>query len=63
MCFFDPSAFVSLPAAGLSSCFRPSGAKGARPDHARKLGPWSKFVASALGVQSGKSARGGIPST
>ena len=63
MCFFGPSAFSSLPAAGLSSCSRLRGTQGARPDPARKFGTWPRSVARALGVQSGTSARGGVPST
>ena len=63
MCFFGPLAFFSLAAAGLSSCSRFRGTQGARPDPARKFGPWPRSVARALGVQSRKSARGGIPST
>ena len=63
MCFFGPSAFLSLSAAGLSSCSRLRGTLGARPDPLRKFGLWPRSVARALGVQSGKSARGGIPST
>ena len=60
---FSPSAFFSLPAAGLSSCSRLRGTQGARPGPARKFGPWPRSVARALGVQSRKSAWGGIPST
>ena len=60
---FGPSAFFSLPAAGRSSCCRFRGTHGARPDPFRKFGPWPRSVARAVGVQSGKSARGGIPST
>ena len=63
MCFFGTPAFFSLPAACLSSCSRLRGTQGARPDPARKFGPWPRSVARALGVQSGKSTRGGIPST
>ena len=63
MCFFSTSAFFSLPVAGLFSCCRPRGKQGARPDLARKFEPWPRSAASALGVQSGKSPRGGIPST
>ena len=63
MCFFHPSAFFSLPAAGLSSCSRLRGTQGARPDPIRKFGFWPTSVARALEVQSGTSARGGIPST
>ena len=63
MCFFAPSLFVSLPAPGLSSCSRLHRMQGARPDPARNFEPWPRFVARALGVQSGKSTRGGIPST
>ena len=63
MCFLGPSAFVSLPAAGLSSCSLLRGTQGARPDPVRKFGPWPRSVARALGVQSGKSARRGIPIT
>ena len=63
MCFFGPSAFFSLPAAGLFSCSRLRGKQGARPNPARKFGPWPRSAARALGVQSGKSPRGGIPST
>ena len=63
MCFFCTSAFFSLPAAGLFSCSRLRGTQGARPDPARKFGPWPRSAARALGVQSGKSLRGGIPST
>ena len=63
MCFFHPSAFFSLPAAGLSSCSRLRGTQGARPDPIRKFGPPPRSVARALGVESGTSARGGIPST
>ena len=63
MCFFGPSPFFSLPPAGRSSCSRLRGTQGARPDPACKFGPWPRSVARALGVQSGKFARGGIPST
>ena len=63
MCFFSPSAFFSLPAAGLSSSSRLRGTQGAHPDPLRKFGPWPRSVACALGFQSGKFARGGIPST
>ena len=35
----------------------------ARPDAIRKFGPRPRSVARALGVQSGTSARGDIPST
>ena len=61
--FFGPSAFFALPAAGRFSCSRLRGTQGARPGPARKFGLWPRSVARALGVQSGKSARGGIPST
>ena len=63
MCSFGTSAFISLPAAGLSSCSRLRGTQGTRPDAARMFGPWLRSVAREMGVQSGKSARGGIPST
>ena len=63
MGFGGPSAFCSLPAAGLSSWSRLRVTQGACPDPLRKFGPWPKSVARALGVQSGKSARGGIPIT
>ena len=63
MRFFFTSAFFSLPAAGLSLCSRLRGTQGARPDPVRKFGPRPRSVARALGVQSGKSAPGGIPST
>ena len=63
VCFFGPSAFFSLPAAGISSCSRLRGTQRARLDSARKFGPWPRSVARALGVQSRKSARGGIPTT
>ena len=36
---------------------------GSRPDSMRKFGPQPRFVARALGVESGTSSRGGIPST
>ena len=52
MCFFGPSSFFSLPAAGLFSYSRLRGTQGARPDPARKFGPWPRSVAHALGVQS-----------
>ena len=58
-----PSASFPLPTEGLSSCSRLRGTQGARPDPARKFGPSPRSVARALGVQSGKSAREGIPST
>ena len=62
--FFWPFGIIfSLPAAGLSSCSRLRGTQGAHPDPACKFGPWPRSVARALGVQSGKSARGRIPST
>ena len=63
MCFFGPSAFISLPAAGPFTCSWLRGTQGARPDPVRKFGPRPRSVARALGVQSGKSAPGGIPST
>ena len=63
MCFIGPSAFFSLPVAGLFSCSRLRGTQGARPDPVRKFGPWPRSVARALGVQSRTSPRGGIPST
>ena len=63
MCFFYPSAFFSLPAAGLSSCSRLRGTQGARPDPIRKFGPRPKSAARALGVERGTPARGGMPST
>ena len=63
MCFFGPSAFFSLPAAGFSSCSRLCRTQGARPDPARKFGLWPRSVSRALGVQSCNSAQGGIPST
>ena len=61
--FFGPSECYSLPAAGLSSRSWLRGTQEARPDPLRKLGPWPRSVARALGVQSSKSARGGVPST
>ena len=61
--FFGPSAFFSLPAAGLSSCSRLHGTQGARADPIHKFGLRARSVARALGVQSGTFARGGIPST
>ena len=51
MCFFGPSAFLFLPAADLSSCSRLRGTQGARPDPARKFGPWPRSVARALGFK------------
>ena len=63
MCFFHPSAFFSLPAAGISSCSPLRGTRGARPDLMRKFGPPPRSVSRALGVETGTSARGGIPST
>ena len=60
--FLDLQQFP-LPAAGLSSCSRLRGTQGAHPDPARNVGPWPRFVARALGVQSRRAARGGIPST
>ena len=63
MYFFCPWLFFSLTAAGLSSCSRLRGSQGARPDPARKFGPWPRYVARVLEGQSDKSARGGIPST
>ena len=61
--FFGTSAFFSLAVAGFFSFFRLRGTQGARSDPARKFGPWPRSVARALGVQSGKSPRGGIPRT
>ena len=55
--------FFSLPAAGLFSCSWLRGTQGAHPDPARMFGPWPRSAAHALGVPSGKSPRGGIPST
>ena len=63
LCFSGTLAFFSLPAAGLFSCSRLRGTQGARPDPIRKFGPRPRAVAHALGVESGTSARGGIPST
>ena len=63
MCFFHPSAFFSPLAAGLSTCSRLRGTQGARPDPIRKIGARPRSVARALGVESGTSARGSIPST
>ena len=63
MCFFGPSAYFSLPAAILLSCSPLPGTQGARPDLARKFGPWPRSVVSTLWVKSGMSPRGGIPST
>ena len=61
MCIRDsPSAFFSLPAAGLSSCSRLRSTQRARPDPLRKFGPWPGSVAQAIRVQNGKSARGGF---
>ena len=45
------------------SCSRLRGTQETRMDLARKFGRWPRSVARALGVQSGKSPRGGIPST
>ena len=39
------------------------GTQGVHPDPARKLGPYPRSAARALGVQTGKSPRGGILST
>ena len=63
ICVFLALRHFSLPASGLFSCSRRRGTQGARPDPARKFGPWPRSAARALGVQSGKSPRGGIPST
>ena len=63
MCFFHPSAFFYLLAAGLSSCSWLRGTQGAHPDPIRKFGPRPRSVARAVGVESGTSAGGGIPST
>ena len=60
--FWDFGIFCSS-GRGSFSCPRLRGTQGTRPDPARKFGPWPRSVARALGVQSGKSARGGIPST
>ena len=51
MCFFHPSAFFSLPAAGLSSCSRLRGTQGAHPDPIRKFGPRPRSVARDLGLK------------
>ena len=61
--FFGPSEFFSLPAPGLSSCSRLCGTQGARSDPKRNFERWPLSVARAAGVESGTSARGGIPST
>ena len=61
--FFHPTVFFSLPAAGLSSCSRPRGTQGARPDPIRKFGLRPRSVARALGVESGTFALGGIQTT
>ena len=53
----------SLPAAGLLSIFRLRSMRRAHPDPSRKFGPWLRSAARALGGQSGKTPRGGIPST
>ena len=50
MCFFGPSAFFSLPPAGLSSCSWLRGTQGARPDPAHKFG-----LAEVRGTCSGGS--------
>ena len=63
MCFFHPSAFFYLLSAGLSSCSWLRGTQGAHPDPIRKFGPRPRSVARAVGVESGTSAGGGIPST
>ena len=62
-CVSAPLAYFSVPAAGLSSCSRLRGTQGARLDPARRFGLWPRSVAPAMGLQSRKSARGGIPST
>ena len=62
--FFSPfGIFFSSGRGSFSSCSRLHGTQGARPDPIRKFGPRPRSVARALGVQSGTSARGGIPST
>ena len=53
MCFFHPSAFFSLPTAGLSSCSRLRGTRGARPDPISKFGSRPRSVARALWVERG----------
>ena len=57
------NVFFSPPVMRLSSCSRLPSTLVARPDPLRKFGPWPRSAARAQGVQSGKSARGGIPST
>ena len=42
MCFFGPSAFISLPAAGPFTCSWLRGTQGARPDTVRKFEPWPR---------------------
>ena len=61
--FFSPSVFFSLPPGGLFPSSRLRGTQEARPDAVRKLGPWSRSVARALGFGRGTSARVCIPRT
>ena len=63
MCFLARRHFFNVPSAGRFSFSRIRGTQGARPDPARKFRPRPRSMAHALGVQSGKSPRGGTPST
>ena len=62
-CVFSRFGIFSSSGHGSFLVLSARGTQGARPDPIRKFGPRPRSAARALGVESGKSARGGIPST
>ena len=50
-CVFLHFGIFSIPAVGLFSCSLLGGTQGARPDPARKFGPWPRSAACALGFK------------
>ena len=58
---FSPIGILFSPAAGLSSCSRLRGTRGARADPIGKFEQRPRSVARVLGGKRGTPARGGIP--